>query len=99
MEMGFAVINVEYRLAKVSPAPAAVEDCLCVLHWLGRNAKNFNLDLNQVVVTGASAGGHLALTTAMIPSSAGFESQCANDDDPSGGGGPGQIHAPKSQRL
>jgi acetyl esterase/lipase len=28
MEMGFAVVNVEYRLAKISPAPAAVEDCL-----------------------------------------------------------------------
>jgi acetyl esterase/lipase len=39
MEMGFAVANVEYRLAKITPAPAAVEDCLCVLHWLGRHAK------------------------------------------------------------
>jgi acetyl esterase/lipase len=40
------------------------------------------------VVSGASAGGHLALTTAMIPTTAGFERQCANDDDPSGGAGP-----------
>ena len=73
MEMGFAVINVEYRLAKISPAPAAVEDCLCALHWVGRHAKEQNFDLNKVVVTGSSAGGHLALTTAMIPTSAGFE--------------------------
>ncbi|HEY7616532.1 MAG TPA: alpha/beta hydrolase, partial [Terriglobales bacterium] len=28
LQMGFAVVNVEYRLAKVSLAPAAVEDCL-----------------------------------------------------------------------
>jgi acetyl esterase/lipase len=88
MEMGFAVINVEYRLAKISPAPAAVEDCLCALHWVGRHAREQNFDLNKVVVTGSSAGGHLALTTAMIPTSAGFENECANDDDPSGGAGP-----------
>ena len=28
LQMGFAVVNVEYRLAKFSLAPAAVEDCL-----------------------------------------------------------------------
>lgn len=87
MEMGFAVVNVEYRLARISPAPAAVTDCLCALHWVGRNAKEFGFDLNKVIVTGASAGGHLALTSALIPTSAGFEDQCANDDDPSGGAG------------
>jgi len=85
--MGFAVVNVEYRLARVSLAPAAVEDCRCVLHWVGRKANEYNFDLKKVVVTGASAGGHLALTTAMIPSTAGFEDQCANDDDPQGGAG------------
>ena len=87
MEMGFAVVNVEYRLARISPAPAAVQDCLCALHWLGRNATELGFDLTKVVVTGASAGGHLALTTALIPSSAGLDDQCANDDDPSGGAG------------
>jgi acetyl esterase/lipase len=82
LEMGFAVVNVEYRIAKISPAPAAVEDCLCALHWIGRNAKQYNFDLSKVVVTGKSAGGHLALTTAMIPFSTGFENGCASADDP-----------------
>ena len=86
LEMGFAVVNVEYRLGKVSVAPAAVEDCLCALHWIGRNAKKYNFDLNKVVVTGGSAGGHLALTTAMIPESAGFENTCAYQDDPNWSG-------------
>ncbi|HSS96273.1 MAG TPA: alpha/beta hydrolase [Terriglobales bacterium] len=95
LQMGFAVINVEYRLANTSLAPAAVEDCLCVLHWVGRNAAAQNFDLNKVVVTGASAGGHLALTTAMIPTSAGFESECANDDDASGGAGAWPNHRAK----
>src|SRR5580765_7184065 len=34
MEMGWNVVNVEYRLARISPAPAAVEDCLCALRWI-----------------------------------------------------------------
>jgi acetyl esterase/lipase len=29
LEMGWAVVNVSYRLVQVSRAPAAVEDCLC----------------------------------------------------------------------
>jgi acetyl esterase/lipase len=81
LQMGFAVVNVEYRLGKASLAPAAVEDCLCALHWIGQNAKKYNLDLTRVIVTGGSAGGHLALTTGMIPSSAGFENVCAYGED------------------
>ena len=81
LQMGFAVVNVEYRMGSVSLAPAAVEDCLCALHWIGRNAKKYAFDLSKVVITGGSAGGHLALTTAMIPPSAGFENECAYEDD------------------
>ena len=81
LQMGFAAVNVEYRMGSVSLAPAAVEDCLCALHWIGRNAKKYRFDLGRVVVTGGSAGGHLALTTAMIPSSAGFENECVFEDD------------------
>jgi len=44
MEMGWNVVNVEYRLAKISLAPAAVEDCLCALRWIIRNAKQYNFD-------------------------------------------------------
>jgi acetyl esterase/lipase len=81
LEMGWAVVNVEYRVARVSLAPAAVEDCRCALHWIGRNAAKYNFDVGKVVVTGASAGGHLALTTAMIPSSAGLDNRCVSEDD------------------
>jgi acetyl esterase/lipase len=77
LQMGFAVVNVEYRMAKVSLAPAAVEDCLCALHWIGRNAQKYNFDLSKIVTTGGSSGGHLALTTGMIPPSAGFDAQCS----------------------
>ena len=77
LEMGFAVVNVEYRLADVALAPAAVEDCLCALRWIAKNAEQYGLDASRVVVTGTSAGGHLALTTGMIPSATGLDRQCA----------------------
>jgi acetyl esterase/lipase len=82
LEMGFAVINVSYRLARVAPAPAAVEDCLCALRWIQAHAKEYDLDPARIITTGYSAGGHLALTTAMIPASAGLDRQCPGPDLP-----------------
>jgi acetyl esterase/lipase len=76
LEMGWNVVNVEYRLAKVSLAPAAVEDCLCALRWVAAQAKTYEFDTTRLVVSGDSAGGHLALTTGMIPESAGLDRQC-----------------------
>jgi acetyl esterase/lipase len=80
-EMGWNVVNVEYRLARVSLAPAAVEDCLCALRWVVHNAKEYNIDTSRIVVTGNSAGGHLALTTGMIPASAGLDRQCPGPEE------------------
>jgi acetyl esterase/lipase len=81
-EMGWTVVNVEYRLASVSLAPAAVEDSLCALRWMYRNAAQYHFDLGKLVLTGNSAGGHLALTTGIIPASAGLERQCPGDRGP-----------------
>ncbi|HJZ78016.1 MAG TPA: alpha/beta hydrolase [Vicinamibacterales bacterium] len=80
--MGYSVVNVEYRLANVSLAPAAIEDCRCALRWVIAHAKDYNLDVNRIVVSGESAGGHLALTTGMIPASAGFDRSCFTTNEP-----------------
>jgi acetyl esterase/lipase len=80
--MGYSVVNVEYRLANVSLAPAAIEDCRCALRWVVAHAKEYNVDVDRIVVAGASAGGHLALTTGMIPASAGFDRSCLVPGDP-----------------
>jgi acetyl esterase/lipase len=80
LQMGFAVVNAEYRLSKTALAPAAVEDALCALQWIGRNADKYHFDLSKVVVAGNSAGGHLALATGMIPSDSPFTNQCAANE-------------------
>jgi acetyl esterase/lipase len=81
LQMGFAAVNVEYRLGRVSLAPAAVEDCRCALHWVFANAKKFNFDPNRVVLQGGSAGGHLALITGMLTPAAGFDRECRTPMD------------------
>ncbi len=70
LEKGFVVVNVEYRLAKAAIAPAAVEDVLKAAAWFRKNAKKYHVDPNKIVVTGGSAGGHLALMVGMTPKTA-----------------------------
>ncbi len=73
LEMGLSVVNVDYRLARVALAPAAVEDCRLALRWVMKNARRYNFDSSRIIVTGSSAGGHLALMTGMLDSAAGFD--------------------------
>jgi acetyl esterase/lipase len=80
LSMGWAVINVEYRMAKNALAPAAVEDCRCALRWVAYKTKEYNFDPNKIVTTGTSAGAHLALMTAMLPPSSIFDRQCPVDN-------------------
>jgi acetyl esterase/lipase len=81
LQMGWTVVNVDYRVARMSLAPAAVEDCLCALRWIYRNAKQYNFDTSRLVVSGESSGGHLALMTGMTPASAGLDRQCPGTED------------------
>ncbi len=71
---GFVVANVEYRLAKVATAPAAVVDALAAVEWFRKNASKYGVDPKRIIVTGESAGGHLALMSAMVQKSSGFGS-------------------------
>lgn len=81
LAMGFAVVNVDYRLAAIAPAPAAVQDCRCALRWLVRHAQQYGFDTDRVVVGGMSAGGHLALMTGMVSPAAGFDRLCPGNED------------------
>lgn len=76
LQMGWSAVNVEYRPSNVALAPAAVEDARCALRWVVQNAKQYNVDTDRIVVTGQSAGGHLAAITGMLPESAGLDRRC-----------------------
>jgi acetyl esterase/lipase len=70
LEQGFVVANVEYRVATAATAPAAVTDALDAAKWFFDRAEHYGVDPRRIVVTGASAGGHLALMVGMTPESA-----------------------------
>lgn len=76
LQMGWNVVNVDYRTASASLAPAAVEDCRCALRWVVQHAAEYNMDTNRIVLTGHSAGGHLSLTTGLLTPEAGLDNQC-----------------------
>jgi acetyl esterase/lipase len=81
LEMGWNVVNVEYRLGGVAAAPGAVEDCLCALRWVVAHAAQYRIDPARLVVMGDSSGGHLALMTGMAPASAGLDRPCNPSGD------------------
>ena len=76
IHMGWNAVNVEYRASGIALAPAAVEDVRCALRWVVRNAKEYNVDTERIVLTGQSAGAHLALIGGLAPETAGFDRNC-----------------------
>ncbi|MEO5859966.1 MAG: alpha/beta hydrolase [Pyrinomonadaceae bacterium] len=66
LQQGWAVANVEYRIASTAKAPTAVMDCRCAFDWIQRNATKFRIDPRKIVAAGISAGGHLALSVGTV---------------------------------
>ena len=98
LEMGWNVVNVEYRLGVATDAttlaPAAVDDCFCALRFVAALPATYNIDKNRIVVTGESAGGHLSLAMGIIPESAGLGKDCAGAAAPPAAGGGRGAGAP-----
>merc|ERR1712130_73237 len=59
------VVAPEYRLAPEHPYPAAIDDCLATVKYVFDHSQELNINPTKIVVTGDSAGGHLALVTAL----------------------------------
>ena len=105
MLMGWTIVNVEYRLSNVALAPAAVEDARCALRWVYKNAGQtlqtssgpvpLSIDLQRLVTSGTSSGGHLALMVGMAPASAGFDKNCRGDSS----GGPNAVGPNNTDEL
>jgi acetyl esterase/lipase len=73
-KMGFVTLSVYYRLSienGVTPSKTispieSVMDARSAIRWVRENAGKLHIDKNKIVAAGQSAGGHLALCTAMI---------------------------------
>lgn len=62
---GSTVFSLEYRLAPEFPFPAACEDVEDTWRWLFRNGEALNVATNMLSIGGDSAGGTLAIATAL----------------------------------
>ena len=67
VDKGWAVVNIDYRLLDQAPFPAGIADCRYALNWIYENADKYKFDTTKIVVSGESAGGHLALMTGFLP--------------------------------
>lgn len=65
-DKGFFTINVNYSLSPETKFPAGVIDLVKALNWVGENAEKYNLDLDNMLVTGDSAGGYYSAMLACI---------------------------------
>lgn len=68
-ELGIVGFCAEYRIkSKHGTTPyASVKDAKSAIRWVRAHADEFGVDPEQVISAGGSAGGHLALCTALVP--------------------------------
>ena len=59
------VVSVDYRRAPEAPFPAAWDDALAAYKWVSDNARALNGIPQQLALAGESAGGNLAVSTAV----------------------------------
>ena len=62
---GAIVVSVQYRLGPESRFPAAQDDAIASYTWLIQNAGSLGGDPRQIALAGESAGGNLAIDTAI----------------------------------
>ncbi|WP_162131408.1 alpha/beta hydrolase [Gayadomonas joobiniege] len=69
-DRGILAISAEYRVKKRNNTTPkdAVSDAKSAMRWLRQNADKLNIDPDQIIAAGGSAGAHLAASTATIPS-------------------------------
>ncbi len=76
VEQGYAVFSIDYHLTKFDGEifkskikkpgwPQNIYDCKSAVRYIRKNASIYNIDPNAIGVLGCSAGGHLALLTAL----------------------------------
>ena len=59
------IVAPDYRVSQKHPYPSGFDDCYDVLLWMRDNAEEFNIDSNNFIVAGHSAGGGLTAAVTL----------------------------------
>ena len=62
---GWAVVTANYRHLDQTSLVGIIRDSRSALNWIYDNANKYKFDTTKIVVSGESAGGHLALMTGL----------------------------------
>lgn len=65
-ERGFVVFNISYRLAPDVTVPEQLQDVANALKWISDNMYLYPCDMNNITLTGDSAGGQLSIYSSII---------------------------------
>lgn len=66
VEVGCKVIDIDYKLAPEHPFPEGLNECYAVVKWAFENAKELNIDTENVILGGHSAGGNFTAAIAVM---------------------------------
>ncbi|HEX6675443.1 MAG TPA: alpha/beta hydrolase [Actinomycetes bacterium] len=72
-QRGFVVASIDYRLAPLSPWPAALQDAKCAVRFLRAHASAFGIDPGRIGAWGSSGGGALVSLLGLAGPEAGFD--------------------------
>ncbi|HEY8290622.1 MAG TPA: alpha/beta hydrolase [Acetobacteraceae bacterium] len=61
-----AVVSVDYALSPEAKFPQALEECAAVVRFVAEQGATWGLDQDRILLGGDSAGGNLALATALL---------------------------------
>ena len=68
LERGSALAVVDYTLAPAATLETMVDQCRRAVAWCGSQAPRWGLDLERIILSGSSAGAHLAAMVLTQPS-------------------------------
>lgn len=60
-----AALSVDYALSPEAKFPQALEECVAVVRWVAEHGADWGFDTTRLLLGGDSAGGNLALATAL----------------------------------
>ncbi|AMC93476.1 hypothetical protein AOC36_05625 [Erysipelothrix larvae] len=83
LDLGYAVVGVNYRLSGEAQFPEPLKDIKQALRFIHDNAHNYNFDPTNIVVWGGSAGGYFSLMSGCITDDPYFDESFSSSTRPS----------------